>query len=143
MWPDVRRGSPDLAGVPDRRSPVLIVGPSFIGILVLQAQSKGRRPSVGHSCGDTQMMPRGGHFPAVATYSRPLFGTPPSAGLLSTVLRPSIRIGILRTRPVRSMADVAEVQVWLAAVAGVADAAEYVAGFHHLSDLHDRTSLRT
>jgi hypothetical protein len=47
----VRRGSHDPAGVPDRRSPALTVGPGLIGIRTLWAHSEGRRPSVRHSCG--------------------------------------------------------------------------------------------
>ena len=47
----VRRGSHDPAGMPDRRSPALIVGPGFKGICALRAHSEGRRPSVGHSGG--------------------------------------------------------------------------------------------
>ena len=48
---NVRRGSPDPAGVPDRRSPALPVGLGFIGIFAIRAHSEGRRPAVGHSCG--------------------------------------------------------------------------------------------
>jgi hypothetical protein len=60
----VRRGSPGTrrvdAGVPDRRSPALIVGPGFTGVRALRAHSEGGRPSVGHLCGD----PSGARRPA-------------------------------------------------------------------------------
>ena len=49
--PSVRRGSHDPAGIPDRRSPELVIGPGSKGICALRAHSEVRRPSVGHSCG--------------------------------------------------------------------------------------------
>ena len=53
----VRRGSHDPAGVPDRRSPVLIVGPGFKGICAVRAHSEGRRPSVRHLAGSGDPRP--------------------------------------------------------------------------------------
>ncbi len=47
----VRRGSHDPAGIPDRRSPRLVIDPCSKSICALEANAEGRRPSVGHSCG--------------------------------------------------------------------------------------------
>jgi len=44
----VRRGSHDPAGVPDRRSPALIVGLGLKGICAVSAHPEGRRPTVKH-----------------------------------------------------------------------------------------------
>ena len=49
--PDVRRGSHDPAGVPDRRSPSPGVSFSEKGICAHGVRSEGRRPSVRHLCG--------------------------------------------------------------------------------------------
>ncbi len=49
--PSVRRGSHDPAGIPDRRSPELVIGHGSKSICALGAHSEVRRPSVGHSCG--------------------------------------------------------------------------------------------
>src|SRR5712692_7625601 len=60
----VRRGSHDPAGMPDRRSPALIIGPGFKGICALRAHSEGRRPSVGHSGGVRRPAPSKGFLEA-------------------------------------------------------------------------------
>ncbi len=49
--PSVRRGSQDPAGIRDRRSAELVIGPGSQGSCALGAHSEARRPSVGHSCG--------------------------------------------------------------------------------------------
>ncbi len=49
--PSVRRGAHAPAGLPDPRSPELVIGPGSKGICALTAHSEVRRPSVGRSCG--------------------------------------------------------------------------------------------
>jgi len=60
----VRRGSPGTrsvtAGMPDRRSPVLIVGTGFKGICAVRAYSEGRRPPVRHWGGVRRPAPNKG-----------------------------------------------------------------------------------